>query len=314
MSQQLDRRSFILIAAAASATAAAPAREALITLIGYNDMTEMLTALNAEFSKRHSAFRLSMDLPGTKFAPEALAAGRSTLAPMGARFTPDQRAKYVAATGTEPIAFRVAHTSLSPKALSGPNAIFVHKDNPLQALDLGKVAKLFTVTGPHYWRDVGVSGPLRDQPILVTGLSPHTALALEFRDAVFPTSEFRSDYFGFSQSRDVIGLIGREPTAVGFAALNRATDVVHSLALSRTAASAPVVATEATLRAGLYPLDRYLWLYARRQSDGGLSSLARAYLAFVLSVEGQEIVGAGSLGYMALREDERRRELAKLGK
>lgn len=308
----LDRRSFILIAAAASAMAPAPVQGTLITLFGYNDMKEMLTALNAEFAKRHPMLRLVMDLPGTKLAPEALAAGRSTLAPMGARFTPDQHAKFVAATGTEPMGFRVAHASLSPKALSGPNGIFVHRDNPLRAIGLDRIAGLFTTMGPHYWRAIGVSGPLREQPILVTGLSPRTALAFEFRDAAFPAKEFRGDYSGLGQSRDVIALIGREPTALGFAALNRATNQVHSLALGRTGLSPPVVATETTLRQGLYPLDRHLWLYARRQKDGALSDLARAYLGFVLSAEGQEIIGSGSLGYLALGEDERRQELTKL--
>jgi phosphate transport system substrate-binding protein len=309
---RLDRRSFIVAATAASTAAMAPAREDVITLVGYNDMKEMLTSLNAEFVKRYPAVRVNIDLPGTRFAPDALAAGRSTLAPMGARFTPEQLARFFTQTGTAPVGFAIAHASLNPKALSGPNGVFVHGENPLRAIDLGKLAKLFAESEPFYWRDLDIPGPLRDRPIVVTGLRPETPLALEFRDAVFPSCSFRRDYCGFGQSRDVIEFIGREPAALGFAALNRGSDSVHSLAIRRDARCAAVEPTPDTLRGGLYPLDRKLWIYARRDPSGRLSGLARTYLEFVLSKNGQAIIAAGSLGYLSLDEAERRRGLASL--
>ena len=312
--QQLDRRSFILIAAAVSTGASAAKRQPQITLIGYNDMEEMLTALNSGFKKLNPDIAIEMRLPGTRFAPDALATGQSTLAPMGARFTPEQRARFLHLTGSEPLGFRIAHASLDPKALSGPNGIFVRRDNPLRAIDLDRVRVLFTQPGPHFWRDLGLAGPLHDQAILVTGLKAQTPLALEFKEAAFPKVSFSNAYQGFGQSRDVISFIERQPPALGFAALNRASDQVQSLAIRRTAFSQPIVATPTTLRSGLYPFDRHLWLYARKQSDGHVSPLARAYLAYVLSAQGQVIIAKGSLGYLPLGEAERRTELMKLGR
>lgn len=313
MRAELDRRSFILIAAAASTAASTPARDGLITLVGYNDMKEMLTALNVAFMAFHPKLCVVMDLPGTRFAPEALAAGRSVLAPMGARFTPEQNAQFLAATTSKPAGFRFAHASLDAKALSGPNGIFVHRDNPLRVISLKTARRLFTVADPAYWRDLGVSGPLQNQPIVVIGLAPQTPLALEFQQAAFPTAEFARAYRGFGQSREVIDFIGRQPAAIGFAALNRGSDLVRSLAIRHDDRSPPVIATNATLQAGLYPLDRHLWFYARTYGKGRLSALARTYLAFVLSRPGQAIIGSGSLGYLPLSERERRGELAKLG-
>jgi phosphate transport system substrate-binding protein len=311
MYPQLDRRSFILVAAAMSAGAPATG-QAPIVLVGYNDMKEMLTALNAGFTKLNPGIAVEMRLPGTRFAPDALAAGQSTLAPMGARFTSEQRARFIDLTGSEPAGFRIAHASLDPKALSGPNGIFVGRDNPLRAIDLDRVRLLFTQRGPHYWHDLGVSGPLQDQTILVTGLKVETPLALEFRGSAFPKANFSNAYEGFGQSRDVIDFIGHQPAALGFAALNRGTDQVHSLAIRRTALSPPITATPATLRTGLYPFDRHLWLYARKQNDGHVSPLARAYLRFALSRQGQAVIAAGSLGYLSLAEAERHTERMKL--
>lgn len=308
----LDRRDFLLIGAAAALSAPSGARQGVISLVGYNDMAEMLSALNAAFTRRRPGVAVTTDLPGTRSGPDALASGRATLAPMGARLTPAQRALFFKRGQSEPEGFRVAHASLSPKALSGPNGLIVHRENPLRSIDLNFVARLFTDRRPHVWREAQVAGSLGGRDIVLVGLSPETPLALEFRDAVFPSMNFGPDYRGFGQSRDVIDFIAREPAALGFAALNRCDDRVRALGIRRKASSPPVYASAKTLRGGLYPLDRHLWLYARRDSRGRLDPLILAYLAFALSREGQAIVGAGSLGYLPLGERERRRELARL--
>jgi phosphate transport system substrate-binding protein len=308
----LDRRSFMLLGTAVALSARSRRPLSLISLVGYNDMAEMLTALSAAFMKHHPAIRVAADLPGTRFGPAALAGRRSTLAPMGARFTPEQDAAFLASTGGEPAGFRVAHASLSPKALSGPNALFVNHSNSLEEIDLAVAARLFTMPGPHRWSEVQSAGALGQQLIALAGLAPATPLALEFREAVFPSKDFATRYERFGQSRDVIAFIGQEPAALGFAALNRGNDKVRVLAIRRGASSPAVFPDADTLRAGTYPLDRHLWIYARRGKDRRLEPLARAYLEFVLSREGQAIIGSGTLGYLPLGEDERRAELAKL--
>ena len=297
-----------------AATLAAEVRppEGLISLVGYNDMAEMLTALDQAFLKLHPGVRITTDLRGTRFGPDALARRLATLAPMGARFTPAQLAAYLAMAKGNPQGFRIAHASLNPKALSGPNALFVHRDNPLRAITMRQVADLFTRSGPHFWSEVQEEGTQDGSAIELAGLAPETPLALEFQSAIFPGSAFAGGFRAFGQSRDVVDFIGREREALGFAALNRATDLVRPLGIKRDPSSAPIYASSATLRSGTYPLDRHLWIYARPDSRGRLSPLARAYLGFALSRIGQKIIGAGSLGYLPLDERERQEELARL--
>lgn len=283
-----------------------------IALVGYNDMAEMVAALDAAFGALHPDVRFLTDLRGTRFGPAALAEGRATLAPMGALFTPAQLQAYRAAAGTEPAAFRIAHASMSPKALSGPNAIFVHRDNPLTSATLPSLADLFTRPGPHVWRSLGATGPIADQPVRVAGMAPATPLALEMQAAAFPGRAFAPDMKGFLQSRDVIAYVAANPLALGFAALNRAEGPVRALGLRRSEDARAVFASAETLRSGAYPLDRHLWLYARRGAAGRLDPLARAYILFALSERGQAIIGRGTLGYLLLGPEERRRELARL--
>lgn len=309
---ELSRRSILAgLLLAPLAPAGAAALEGTISLVGYNDMAEMLGALNVAFRTLHPAVRITSELNGTRFGPAALAEGRALIAPMGALFTPAQMTAYRSRTGLDPVAIPIAHASLSAKALSGPNAVFVHRDNPLESIDMATLARLFTGSPPVLWRELGVQGPLADRPVLLARMAPETPLALEMQAAAFPGVAFAAAMKGFSQSRDIIAYVGGEPTALGFAALNRGTDSVRALGIRRRPGEPAVFASADTLRAETYPLDRHLWLYLRQDRSGKLNPLARAYAALALSDRGQEIVGSGSLGYLALSDAERRRARAR---
>lgn len=281
-----------------------------IAIVGYNDMAEMIAGLDVAFAALHPGATFRTELKGTRFGPAALAFGRATVAPMGALFTPAQLAAYRAAVGRDPLAFSIAHASLSGKALSGPNAVFVHRDNPLREADLPALAAVFTQPGPHDWAELG--GGYSGKTIRVAGLAPDTPLALEMQAAVFPGRPFANGVEWLRQSRDVVALVASDPLALGFAAMNRAQGPVRALGLRRHASAPAVFATETTLRAGSYPLDRHLWLYARQDARGRLDPLAQAYIALALSPRGQAIIGSGSLGYLPLGADELERERARL--
>jgi phosphate transport system substrate-binding protein len=306
----LTRRALLAGAALAPLAARASGVGPEMAIVGYNDMAEMIAGLDAAFAALHPGTRFRTELRGTRFGPAALAEGRAIVAPMGALFTPAQRAAYRAIAGRDPLAFRIAHASLSPKALSGPNGVFVHRDNPLRDADLPTLATVFTQLGPHAWAKLG--GGYSGKAIRVAGTAPDTPLALEMQAALFPRRPFASDMEGFRQSRDVVALVASDPLALGFAAINRAQGPVRALGLRRHPGAPALFATEATLRAGAYPLDRHLWLYARKDRHGRLDPLARAYVALALSPRGQAVIGSGSLGYLPLGPDELRRERARL--
>jgi phosphate transport system substrate-binding protein len=265
-----------------------------IAIVGYNDMTQMLQALNAEFGARHPGFRFTLTLHGTRTGPPALAQGTSAFAPMGAEFSPAELAAYLSATGGVPRLFRVAHCSLHPAALSGPLAIMVHRTNPLVSLSLDEVAEIFSGRNTH-----GL------QP---TGLEPTLALALFLRGQVLGGGDFGVGFKGFKQSAQVVQYVAEHPTAIGFAAAMRSVPGVKMLPLARLPGAAPVALTEENIRAGRYPLDRFLLIYAREPVEPWL----RAYLGFVLSPEGQAIIARGSLGYLPLNAKELAVEREKL--
>ena len=266
-----------------------------ITVVGYNDMTEMLTALGARFGELHPGFAFAWDLPGTKAAPAALAAGKSAFAPMGAEMTPPQLADYEKITHAPPLVFRLAHASLNPRALSGSLAIFVHKDNPRTMITLAELTEIFSgADAVANWQPCGVEGD--------------AALGLFFRERVRMGQAFAKNFAGFPQSAEVVKRVGEDVRAIGFAAAMRATPAVKILALATRAGDTPVALTEENLEAGRYPLDRHLLICVRPPIEPWL----REFLRFALSRDGQELVAAGTLGYLPLNAHDATEELAGL--
>lgn len=282
-------------AVAAPSTAGYLTSAGAISVVGYNDMAEMLHALGRRFSALHPGIRFAWDLPGTKAAPAALASGASAFAPMGAVMTPPQLAAYEQITRSAPLVFRIAHGSLSPRAEGGPLAIFVHRDNPLAALSLVEVAAIF-------------SGTDTARGLRPVGILPDAALGLFMREQVLGGRAFGADYVALAQSRQVVARVGEDVRAIGFGSACRTTPAVKMLALAVRPGDAPVAVNDLNVQAGRYPLDRHLLICARPPLEPWL----REFLRFVLSREGQEIVAAGTLGYLSLNPREAALERIKL--
>ena len=228
---------------------------------------------------------------------------------MGAAFEPQALADYRQATGGDPLMIRVAHDSLSPKALSGPLGLVVAQDNPLRSISLPQVARLFAADAPAAtWGDLGLTGDWAARSVRLVGLRPTTPLARELAAHAFPGRDYSARLEGFGHSTEVVARVAHDPDAIGFAALNVAGAEVKVLPVSAAASGAPIAPTAATLRDGRYPLDRQLLIYARRPLD----PFVREYLAFALSCEGQDLVGADDLGYLPLTPGQATTERGKL--
>jgi phosphate transport system substrate-binding protein len=279
-----------------------------VRIVGYNDMAPMIGAWNAAFAVAHPSARFATDLTSTRSAPPALTVGRSAFAPMGAAFTPDDLTAFRAATGDDPVVLRVAHDSLGAKALSGPLGLMVARSNPLRSISLAQASAVFAAhDGEATWGVLGLTGAWAARPVRPLALAPQTALGLYFQARTFPGRSYAAGVEGFGHSTDVVAALARDPAALGVAAVNTATPEVRVLAVA-AGRGRPVSPTPAALRAGTYPLDRQLLIYARRPLDPWI----REYLSLVLSCEGQAQVGAGGLGYLPLAPREVRAERRKL--
>lgn len=303
-------------AASVPAGAAYLADDGALAVIGYNDMRDMMVALNALFAKAHPGARFALALHGTRTGPPALAAGTTAFAPMGAEFSEAELAAYRQVVGAEPLMVRVAHDSLDPRALSAPLAFFVHRDNPLAAITLEEAARAFTVRAGGdailRWGQLGLAGAWAERPLHLCGLGPEYALGARMQRRHLGGAPFAAGFAGYSQSAAAVQCVAGDRFALGFAAINRALPQVRALAVAPRAGMPATQATPAALMAGEYPLDRHLYIAVRRLPGQPVDPLVREYLRLVLSYEGQQAIAAGPLGYLPLNPEEIAQELSRL--
>lgn len=266
-----------------------------IRITGYNDMREMVEAWTAGFTRLHPELRFSLDLPSTRAAIPAVASGQAAFGPMGAELSAAQRVQFREIAGVEPWQFRVALASLDSRALSGPLAVFVPESSALRELSLPQLAAIFE------GRDSATG-------LAPCGMAPATALGEFFATRVMRGKKFAAGYVAFGQSVEVIDHVATNSRAIGFAAAMRAKPGVRVLALAPDDGEPAVPLSTENVVERRYPLRRHLWLLVKPPLD----DTQKEFLRFVLSDEGQRMVGQGSLGYLPLSPEEREAELRRI--
>lgn len=308
-----------------------------ITITGYNDMEEMLQAVNALFAAAHPGFKFRLVLKGTATAAPALMHGVSAFAPMGAEFSAIEMVPYKFLVGAEPLPFRVAHCALNARGKSAmgaadlppgaekptgdtaaPIGIFVNASNPLDRLTLDQVARIFSAGSPGGditgWAQLGLTGNWTARAIHPCGVIEEAAagIAAEMLKNHLAGRPFPQDYDGYGQSLEVINRVRDDPAAIGFASGNLARPGVKLVALAEREGGYYSSLTAADVIAGKYPLDRYLYIYVRRAPGQSWDPFVREYLRLVLSREGQQAIAQAPPGYLPLNAQEVAEELAKI--
>ncbi len=287
-----------------------------LRVVGYNDMKWLLEAIDRCYTRAHPGTRFDLVLHGTRSAPPALIAGTSAFAPMGADFSDTDRAAYRLAVGADPLRFRVAHDALDPRARSAPLGVFVNARNPLAAIAVAALARVFAAASSHgapvtRWGQLGLTGAWAGRAIHPCGLAPPTALGMLMRRRLFPERPYVGGYAGYAESAMVIRRVAQDPDALCFADLNMARAGVKALGLI-DASGRVSRGTRAGIIAGRYPLDRHLLIYARQVPGRALDPFVCSYLRLVLSRAGQALIAAAPPHYLPLDARERRTGQAKL--
>ena len=281
-----------------------------IRIVGYNDMRWMLAALDRQFARTHPGARFDLLLKGTRTAPAALADGSSLFAPMGAAFTDEALRQYRRRVGADPLRFRVAHAALDPRARSSPLAIYVNPANPLRTISMRQLRAVFAAPGRlTEGAQLGLRGAWAHWRIRPCGLAADTALGGFMRRHQFGGAGYVDGYRGFHESAAVMRHVAADPAALCFADLNQANPAVRVVGI-RLAGAGLSRGSREDIVSGRYPLDRHLYVYLRAPAAG--DPLACAYLALMLSAQGQRIIAAAAPGYLPLSDAERASERRRL--
>jgi phosphate transport system substrate-binding protein len=190
-------------------------------------------------------------------------------------------------TGKAPQEFTVGYDAL---------AVYVHKDNPLEEIELSRLADIYVEGGSvTRWSQLGVTLPgVSDDTIVRVSRQSSSGTYEFFRDHVLAKRDFALGSRDLNGSKEVVELVSTTPTAIGYSGMGYATDHVKMLRLASEDGGPSFEPSVENTNNRSYPLARSLHLYTLGEPEGAL----KTYIDWILSPAGQGIVEAS--GYVPL--------------
>ena len=292
------------------------------SVVGYTGMDtveQMMAAWNAAFRKFHPGAHFSVMQKDGLGPEDRIALGPHTMEV----FQPTSLA-YENAYGYEPFRIKICAAAYILQSHVSAIGVYVNKDNPLSSISLRKLDAIFSVERRRgypadiaTWGQLGLTGTWADRPIHIYGFYWRDDVTDYFKNLVMLDAPFKPTYEvpGGDLSRStpkvaaaIMSALARDPDGISFGNASYMTDQVKALGLSVNGVDSPFSWSE--VASGRYPLQRYLYIYVNRSPGQPLSPLVEEFLRFVLSRQGQALVGKDH--YLPLPAAVDEQELEKL--
>ncbi len=158
-------------------------------------------------------------------------------------------------------------------------AVIANPANTVESLTLDQIRGIYNGTYTN-WNQVGGS----NQQIVVVGRDSASGTREYFQEAVMQTEDFVNTQLEKNSNGAVAQTIAQTPGAVGYVGLGYLDDTVKGLSIDVNGNA--VLPTVETVKAGTYPIARDVFMFTKGEATG----LAKAYIDFILSPDGQAIV------------------------
>lgn len=308
---------FALAHAAESLPAYGPSIKVTGTLRsrGNDQMAALMQLWEAGFRKFHPEARFEDTFKGSASAMYGLELRTADMALMGRPIHPFERYGTYERGWAYPVEIEVATGSPATPRKSAAVAIFVHKDNPLAQLTLAQLDGIFgaqrsggwialswnaaAARGPEKdirtWGQLGVTGPLANQPIHAYGPPNRGAGEVTYFEArVFGGARIWNESLREIPDRTaLLAAIARDPLGITYAPIGTGSPGLKVIALAETDAGPFVALTPESVASRRYPLTRAVYIYYTIDTPRGDLSPTRGdprvkeFLRYILSREGQ---------------------------
>lgn len=254
--------------------------------VGSDTLNNMLTLWSEAFQALYPNVRVQIEGKGSSTAPPALIEGTAQLGPMSRSMKSSETDSFEAKFGYKPTEVSVAIDAL---------AVFVHKDNPLDALSLQQLDGVFSNTFKRggqditRWGQLGLEGDWAQRPISLYGRNSASGTYGYFKDVTLDKGDYKATVKEQPGSSAVVQGIASDLYGIGYSGIGYQTPGVKALALAEGSGQAALPTAENCLT-GDYPLARLLSIYINKAPNEALDPLTYEFLRFILSKQGQEIV------------------------
>jgi len=268
-------------------------------------------SLREAFGRAEPGAKISGASLGTTATPALLDFGRVDFGMMGRRITANELIAYKKATQGAPLELRLAHTpAAGAKNVAWSLAVYVSKDNPVQTITLKQLGQIVTAGAPdgdlRTWGQVNAAAAhdkmWRDEPIHIYSTPEYTGFGASVQ-TLFDRRPLAAGTTTLDNSETILKRLQSDPYGIAIAALGPPPEGLKEVAV-QVGSAAPALGTADEIRAGTYPLSRYVYLYAREAPDPESRAKVCSFLRFILSPQGQSAVAASNSGYLPLTKAE----------
>ena len=176
-------------------------------------------------------------------------------------------------------------------------AVFVHKDNPIKCLTLKQVDAIFSRNREggypediRTWGDLSLTGEWAKKPISLYGRNAASGTYGYFKKVALFKGDYKDEVKEQPGSSAVVQGVASDKYAIGYSGVGYKTADVRTIPLALEAEEACYDATAEDAYSGNYPLARFLYIYLNKNPNQELDPLAREFIKFVYSKQGQKIV------------------------
>jgi phosphate transport system substrate-binding protein len=282
-----------------------------IRVVGTDTMKELMDRWIAAFTALHPGVHIELAAKGALTAAPALADGSADLAPLGREFTPAELAVFRNNRTYDPTGVPVALGSYNISGRTVALAFFVNQSNPLAKLSFQQLDAIYCTslrrgsTQPiTTWGQLGLRGDWASRPIHPIGVNFPDGISNFIRLRVCQGGELRSDIRS-EHTGGAVNVLDRivtdvtaDPAAIGYAGLANLKPGSKLVAVSEDNGTY-LAGVRAEIASAQYPLTRFIYIFADRKPSERIAPLLHAFLGYVISPEGQALVGTDGI-YMPL--------------
>ncbi|MGB8225112.1 MAG: phosphate ABC transporter substrate-binding protein [Polyangiales bacterium] len=264
-----------------SKSSAQTQQSSTLTIKGSDTMVILAQNWAEAFMKANPGKVIQVSGGGSGTGLAALINGTADLADASRPIKDKEREQLAKHRNAEAKEFRVALDAL---------AVYVPITNKIKSLTIPQLKKIFRGDTKN-WKDVGGE----DRAIVLYSRENNSGTYAYFKEHVLDEEDFAATAQTLPGTAAVINAVSKDVAGIGYGGIAYA-EGVRTIEVA-PADGQPVEPTMENATSGKYPLSRFLNIY----SAGEPSGIAREYLDFVLSPEGQKIVEG--VGYYPLPKE-----------
>jgi phosphate transport system substrate-binding protein len=254
--------------------------EEKITVKGSDTMVILAQRWAEKYMVAHPDVSIQVTGGGSGTGISALINGTTDICNASRPMKPSERDKLKQRFGTLGVEIKSARDGLS---------VYINEENPVFELSLQQLRDIYTAKITN-WKQLG--GP--NEKIILYGRENNSGTYVYFKDNVLMGDDYASGMQSMPGTAGVVNAVAKDKFGIGYggAAYGKGIKEVKVKADASTPGYAP---TLENIKAGTYPISRFLFMYVKNRPTGAM----KAYIDWILSDEGQKIVS--DVGYFPIR-------------